>query len=137
YLEPDGFLRQGTPFYAGYSVRPATGEWDDVVAGFDADRGDFLRRMLASGSEGRVWTAVDPDAVPGEERARVVAALGYLEQQGLVELKAADVRQRFTLLAQPSSLDGLRDRLAERFARREQSEVERIQRVVSLVEHDG
>src|SRR6185437_1690967 len=49
----------------------------------------------------------------------------------------ADVRQRFTLLKQPPSLDELRDRLAERFDRREQSEAERIDRVVALVEHDG
>jgi ATP-dependent DNA helicase RecQ len=137
YLELDGFLQQGTPFYAGYSVRPATGGWDDVVASFDADRGDFLRRVLASGREGRTWTAVDPDAVPGEERARVVAALGYLEQRGLVELKVADVRQRFTLLQQTPSLDALRDALVERFDRREQSEAERIARVVALVEHEG
>ena len=137
YLELDGFLEQGTPFYAGYSVRPASGEWDDVYATFDPDRADFLRRVLASGKEGRIWTGVDPDAVPGEERERVVKALGYLEQQGLVELKVADVRQRFTLLEQPPSLDELRDRLAERFDRREQSEAERIERVVALVEHDG
>ena len=32
YLEPEGFLEQGTLFYAGYSVRPASGEWDDVYA---------------------------------------------------------------------------------------------------------
>ena len=33
YLELDGVLEQGTPFYAGYSVRPSSGEWDDVVRG--------------------------------------------------------------------------------------------------------
>ncbi len=137
YLELDGLLEQGTPFYAGYSVRPANCTWDDVLARFDRDRADFLRRVLASGKEGRVWTAVDPDAVPGEDRARVVAAIGYLEQQGLAEVKVADVRQTFTLLAEPRSLEELRDRLAERFARREEAEVERIERVVSLVEHDG
>ena len=137
YLELDGLLEQGTPFYAGYSVRPTSGEWDDVQATFDSDRADFLRRVLASGKAGRVWTAVDPDTVEGEERARVVSALGYLEQQGLVELKVADVRQRFTVLAQPLSLAELGDRLAERFDRREQSEAERIERVVALVEHDG
>ena len=101
------------------------------------DRADFLRRVLASGKEGRIWTSVDHDTVPGEERERVVKALGYLEQRGLVKLKVADVRQRFTLLKQPRSLDELRDRLAERFDRREQSETERIERVVALVEHDG
>jgi ATP-dependent DNA helicase RecQ len=137
YLELDGFLEQGTPFYAGYSVRPARGEWEDVLGSFDPDRADFLRRVLASGKQGRVWTGVDPAAVPGEERERVVKALGYLEERGLVELKVADVRQRFTLLQQPGSLDELRDRLAERFDRREQSEAERIERVVALVEHDG
>jgi ATP-dependent DNA helicase RecQ len=52
-------------------------------------------------------------------------------------LKVADVRQRYTLLQQPPSREERRDRLAERFDRREQSEAERIQRVVALVEHDG
>jgi ATP-dependent DNA helicase RecQ len=47
------------------------------------------------------------------------------------------VRQRFTPLQQPAPRDELRDRLAERFDRRERSEEERIERVVTLVEHDG
>src|SRR5262249_20664653 len=67
YLELDGFLEQGTAFYAGYGVRPAGGEWEDVYSNFDAGRADFLRRVLASGKEGRIWTNVDPGAVPGEE----------------------------------------------------------------------
>jgi ATP-dependent DNA helicase RecQ len=137
YLELDGFLEQGTPFYAGYSVRPASGDWDDVYAEFDTDRAGFLRRVIASGKEGRVWTGIDPARVPGEDRERVVQALGYLEQQGLVELKAADVRQRFSLLRQAPSREELCERLAERFSRREQAETERIERVVALVEHDG
>jgi ATP-dependent DNA helicase RecQ len=137
YLELDGLVQQGTPFYAGYSVRPASGDWEDVFANFDADRADFLRRVLASGRDGRIWTGIDPAAVPGEARDRVVSALGYLEEQGLAELKVADVRQRFTLLQQPQSRDELRDRLTERFDRREQSEADRIERVIALVEHDG
>jgi ATP-dependent DNA helicase RecQ len=140
YVELDGYLVQGTPFYAGYAVRPLDGSFDDVFARFDEGRADFLRRVLASGKEGRTWTTVDPAASAealGEERDRIVVALGYLEQQGLVELKATDVRQRYTLCAQPSSRGALRDTLAERFGCREQAEAERIQCVVSLVENDG
>ena len=140
YVELDGYLEQGTPFYAGYGVRPLSGSLDDVFAAFDPGRADFLRRVLASGKTGRVWTNVDPEASAaalGEERERIVAALGYLEQQGLVELKATDVRQRYTLRARPPSLEALRDSLAERFDRREQAEAERIQRVVALVTNDG
>ena len=57
--------------------------------------------------------------------------------RGPSELKVADVRQRFTLLAGPPSLAELRDRLSERFEIRERSEAQRIERVVALVEHDG
>jgi ATP-dependent DNA helicase RecQ len=139
YLELDGLLRQGTPFYAGYSLRPTSG-WDDVYAAFDPARADFLRRLVASGKEGRTWVSLDPERSAealGEPRSRIVAALGHLEERGLVEVKAADVRQRYTVLARPASLAALRDALVERFERREQAEVERVRRVVELVELVG
>jgi ATP-dependent DNA helicase RecQ len=140
YLELECLVRQGTPYYAGYRIRPLSGTLDDVAASFDADRGDFLRRLIRTGREGRTWTTLAPDdaaAELGEERARIVAALGYLEQQSLVELKAADVRQRYTMLAHPPSTEALLDTIGERLERREASETQRVQRVLDLVEHDG
>ena len=140
YLELDGFLQQGTPFYAGYSLRPTSGSLDDVFASFDPERAAFLERVVATGNTARVWTSIDPEASAaalGEQRERIVAALGYLEQQGLVELKPSEARQRYTLLSRPDSVDALLDRLAERFEQRERAETTRIQRVLSLVTHEG
>jgi ATP-dependent DNA helicase RecQ len=140
YLELDGLLRQGTPFYAGYSLRPVSGSFDEAFAGFDPARADFLRRLVAAGKTGRTWTTLNPDeaaAAIGEERSRIVAAIGYLEQQGLAEVKAADARQRYTVLSRPASSAVLVDGLAERFDRREQAEAARIERVVDLVTTDG
>jgi ATP-dependent DNA helicase RecQ len=146
YLELEGLVRQGTPFYAGYSFRPRQGtlegqrSFEEVFAGFDPERADFLRRLVATGKTGRSWTSLDPDdaaTVLGEERSRIVAALGHLEQQQLIELRATDARQRYTVVGRPSSEDGLLDRLVERFDRRERAETDRIRRVVSLVTHDG
>ena len=140
YLELEDSLRQGTPFYAGYSFRPANGSFEDVVRAFDLDRADFLRRLIASGKTGRVWTNLDPEEsarVLGEERSRIVVALGHLEQRGLIELRVADVRQRYTILARPTSTVELLDRLVERFSLREQAEAERIQQVISLVTNEG
>jgi ATP-dependent DNA helicase RecQ len=139
YLELEGLLRQGTPFYAGYALRPTT-SFEDVYAAFDPERADFLRRLVAAGRTARVWTTIDPEAAAaelGEPRARILAALEHLEQRGLVELKASEARQRYTVLAQPDSRGALTSRLAERFARREQAETERVARVVELVETDG
>ena len=95
---------------------------------------------MASGKTGRIWTNLDPEASAaalGEERSRIVAALGHLEERRLIELRSSDVRQRFTVLARPDSRDELLASLVDRFARREQAEVERIARVVSLVTHEG
>ena len=140
YLELDGFLVQGTPFYAGYSLRPVSGSFEGVYAGFDDRRAAFLRRVVESGKSGRSWTTLDPDdsaRTLGEDRSRIVAALGYLEERGLVELRAAEARQRYTVLRAPASVPEVCDRLDERSRRREQNETERVERVVSLVTHAG
>ena len=73
----------------------------------------------------------------GEQRSRILAALEYLDEEGLVELQPADVRQRYTLLAHPDSEPELVDPLLERFARRESAETARIENVLALVTKDG
>ena len=140
YLELGGVLRQGTPFYAGYRLRPTDESFEDVFSRFDESRAHFLRRLVESGKAGRIWTSLAPDeaaAALGEDRGRIVAALDYLDQQGLIELQTAELRQRYTVTAQPRSERELLEDLLERFARREHAEAERIQNVLELVTHDG
>ena len=69
YLELEGLLRQGTPFYAGYRMRPL-GEagYDELLARFDPARSAFLRRVVAAGKQGRVWTTLAPDERRGGAR---------------------------------------------------------------------
>jgi ATP-dependent DNA helicase RecQ len=140
YLELDGVLRQGTPFYAGYRLRPlGDSTLEDVFGRFDEARAGFLRRLIATGKTGRTWTTLAPDdaaAMLGEERRRILAGLEYLDEKGLVELQPADVRQRYTVVVRPASQAELVERLSERFARRERAETDRIQRVLALVSHD-
>jgi ATP-dependent DNA helicase RecQ len=141
YLELDGLLRQGTPFYAGYRLRPlGEASWEDIFGRFDKARAGFLRRLVATGKTGRTWTTLAPAeaaAALGDERNRIVAALEYLDEQRLVELQPAEARQRYTLLARPESQAGLVDRQLERFARRERAETGRIESVLALVTHQG
>ena len=72
YLELDGVLSQGTPFYAGYRIRPLT-TFDDVYAPLRAARAAFLRNDRRGRPPGRIWTSVVPDDVAaalGEDRWR-------------------------------------------------------------------
>src|SRR5262249_44376513 len=69
YLELDGVLRQGTPFYAGYRVRPlGDATLDDICGRFDESRAEFLRRLIATGKSGRTWTTLAPDDAAVELR---------------------------------------------------------------------
>ncbi len=141
YLELGGVLRQGTPFYAGYRLRPlGAASLEEVLGRFDGSRAAFLRRLIAAGKTGRTWTTLAPDhaaAELGEERRRIVAALEYLDQQGLVELQPSELRQRYTLIARPGPGNELVESLLERFARRERAETGRIENVLGLVTNDG
>ncbi|MDX6561395.1 MAG: ATP-dependent helicase RecQ [Gaiellales bacterium] len=140
YLELEGLLRQGTPFYAGYRMRPVGDSgYDELLGRFDPARRAFLQRVIAAGKQGRVWTTLAPGELAtalGEDRARIVSALGYLEDEGLVELQPAEARQRYALLALPADRAELAGELLARFERRERSEIERIQSVLELVTTD-
>jgi ATP-dependent DNA helicase RecQ len=67
----------------------------------------------------------------------VVAALGYLAEQGWVELQVSDARQRFTRLSDDPDIEALAGELAARFERREAQEIARVAQVVELVAHAG
>jgi ATP-dependent DNA helicase RecQ len=139
YLEMDGVLKQGTPFYAGYEAQLLI-PLADVIGHFQGVHADFVRDVFQTARQGRIWYAINPDATAetlGVERRRVVRALEYLEEQGWAKLKVADVRQRYARGDTPAEADALASDLASRFLKREQAEVSRLGRVLKLVTHDG
>jgi ATP-dependent DNA helicase RecQ len=139
YLELDGYLRQTTPFYAGYKIKPLS-DLQAVSSALGAERGAFLRSLLGHAKEGRIWLTLDPQQAAddlGEERSRIAAALDWLAGEGHVELKPSDVRQRYRILRQPDARDALVDELVERFAARERAEIERVRMPLALAVLDG
>jgi ATP-dependent DNA helicase RecQ len=134
YLELDGYLRQATPFYAGYRVKPL-GDLDAVAGSLGEPRGAFLRAVLSEGSMGRTWLTLDPQAAAdalGEPRTRVVGALDWLAAQGHVELRPSDVRLRYRILVRPDDLDAIVSALVVRFAVREEAEIGRVRMPLAL-----
>jgi len=139
YLELLGVLKQGTPYYASLDVKPKV-ELDEIYGRFDAARSSFLRRVFDAAKKGRIWYAIDRVEISrqlGESEDRLARALEYLDQQGLVELRAADVRQRYSRLREIEDVPALAAELAGRFARREALELARMKRVLDLVALDG
>jgi len=134
YLELQGVIKQGTPFYAGYEVRLHI-PLDEVVSKFQGEHAQFVHDVFKAAKFGKIWYAVNPDQVAeklGKERRRVVRCLEYLEEHRWAELRVADARMTFAR----GTVDDPKALLADmnaRFLKREQNEVARIEQVLALV----
>ncbi|MFB1483609.1 ATP-dependent DNA helicase RecQ [Corallococcus sp. RDP092CA] len=139
YLELEGVLRQGTPYYAGYKVRLADSV--EALAGrFQGERARFVKDLFAHAKKGRTWYTFEPSEVAqalGQPRDRVVKALDYFQEQGYAEVQVAEPRQRYTRLREREDAEALVALLQERFQKREAQEVSRVRDVLRLVMHDG
>ncbi|MFY9254247.1 MAG: RecQ family ATP-dependent DNA helicase [Fuerstiella sp.] len=136
YLELDGYLEGGSAFYSGYQFKPNMSS-AEILAKFSGERRDFLRSVLAQSKKKRTWFSIELDhacRTLGQPRERLVAALDYLGEQGMLELKAEGVRNRYKVLRAPDDLDELAVRLHDQVLLREQRELERLDQVVHFIE---
>ncbi len=139
YLELDGYLEGGTPFYSSYQFKPlATSA--EILARFEGQRRDFLATVFRHARKGRTWFTIDVQQTAtaiGAPRDRVVRALDYLGEQRLLEIKATGVRLRYQRLKPPADLDALAQSLHGRMLDRERADLARLLQVIDLVTHDG
>ncbi|MFM8250091.1 MAG: ATP-dependent DNA helicase RecQ [Planctomycetota bacterium] len=139
YLELEGYLAGGTPFYSSYKVR-ALSSSASILARFEGERRDFLRKLFGQFRKAITWMTVDVPAAAaaiGSTRDRIIRALDYLAEQGWIELQTMGVRNRYERLRSPADLSQLAATLFEKVTQREQSEITRLHQVVELIEHDG
>ena len=139
YLELDGYLEGGTPFYASYQFKPLLTS-RELLARFEGERRAFLARMLRLATQGRTWFHIDIEevaAATGATRERVVRALDYLSEQQMLEVRSSGIRYRFQRLRLPEDLDDLATRLHQRMLRREAAEIGRLQEVLDLAGLDA
>ncbi|MDX1680255.1 MAG: ATP-dependent DNA helicase RecQ [Akkermansiaceae bacterium] len=139
YLELEEVIVATKPFYACMAVKLIR-DFDKVLSGYDARRKDFLRRIFAAAKQGRIWHTFELDEVAmatGEDRNRIAAALGHLEEAGDVALKRSRIRQGYRLLQKDIDLKELAKRLDERFRQRESADLSRIRQVVELAESES
>jgi ATP-dependent DNA helicase RecQ len=139
YLELDGWLEGGTPFYADYRFKPLLAS-ADILARFDGERRAFLARLFRQARKERVWFAIDPAAAAaalGCARERVVRALDWLGEHGMLEVRVAGVHHRYRRVRVPADVGGLAAALHQRLLRREAAELARLQQVLELATLDG
>ncbi len=136
YLELEGYLAGGTPFYSGYQFKPLMPS-AEILAKFEGERRDFLRGMLAESQKKKTWFYIDVDAAARklqQPRDRLVTALDYLGNQEMLELKVTGVRNRYRRLRVPEDHDALVDHLYDQGMQRERRELDRLNQIIHLVD---
>jgi ATP-dependent DNA helicase RecQ len=139
YLELDGWITGGTPYYSEYKFQPKASS-KEILARFDPERQRFLATIFKLSKPGKTWFRIDTEAAARElgcPRDRVVRALDFLAGLGLLELEAEGVRHRYRVERMPEDLDGLAASLFDRMKAREARDLGRLEQVVDLVVVDA
>lgn len=134
YLELEGVLASTSPFYDTYKFKPARSS-AEILARFNPERADFLRRVLSCSKKARTWFSIDLTESAerlGEPRQRLVSALEFLKDAGDLELKVSGVRHGYRVAQPPANVEELVQRLHHRFAESEARDIARISRVLAL-----
>jgi ATP-dependent DNA helicase RecQ len=140
-LEQEGFLRCVGERYDAYQWRALVGE-ERLLAGWEAGRQDFLRRLLKLGE--RSWRGVRLDVNEAAEKLgvdedEVVQALQDLAEGGEIRLKGMGARVCYELCAAGDDVrpSEVAERVVERFGRRQEGEIRRLEAVMGYVGQAG
>jgi ATP-dependent DNA helicase RecQ len=134
YLELDGLLEGGTPFYSLYKFKPLKPS-GEILGQFEGERREFLEALFKQVKKGRTWFSLNLDAAASTldyPRARIVRALDWLSDQAMLELQVSGVRHRYRCLCVPENLDHLAASLHQRMMQRETGEMGRLRQVLEL-----
>ncbi len=134
YLELDGLILGGSPFYANYKFKPNMPS-AQLLDQFTGERRDFIAGILRCAKKAKTWFDIDVDhaaRVTGSDRQRVITALDYLGDKNMLEVKVSGVRYRYRRSDQAADASAVADDLTNRVTKRERAELDRLQQVIDL-----
>ncbi|PKF60316.1 recombinase RecQ [Psychromonas sp. psych-6C06] len=127
YLELEGVLQPAYSYYAEYKFKLLTTE-ATLLERFNSERVKFIKAIFSSSDTARTWSTVNFDKLAGNysaDRTRVINALDYLDQQGLIELQTKQMTHVYHV-AKEMIGEHLVAHLTKRFSDKEKSEIDRI-----------
>jgi ATP-dependent DNA helicase RecQ len=136
-LEIRGVLTAQYAYYADFRVKLLHSE-QKIFAKFNSERQQFLTQVFSAIHFKKVWGTVDILGLvaQGVDRERVVSALDYLHEQGLIELESKRVMQVYDVNMASLEQPELVEQLYGYFKSKEQSELKRIGAMIRFFELD-
>ena len=133
-LELKGVIAPRYAFYAEYRFKYLV-EPDALLARFSGERQQFVAAIVEVCKRARSWATVDFDALYQQHNAgrdRVVKALDYFQEQGLIELESKQMTEVYSLLDTDFDPQAMSAELYTGFKQHEIGEVARIHAMLDL-----
>ncbi|MCF5145190.1 RecQ family ATP-dependent DNA helicase [Pseudomonas sp. PA-6-3C] len=133
-LELKGVIAPRYAFYAEYRFKYLI-EPEALLARFSGERQQFVAAIIQVCKRAKTWATVDFDALYQQhnaERSRVVKALDYFQEQGLIELESKQMTEVYSLLDTDFDPRVLSAELYTGFKHHEVTEVARIHAMLEL-----
>ena len=133
-LELKGVIAPRYAFYAEYRFKYLI-EPEALLARFTGERQQFVAAIIQVCKRAKTWATVDFDALYQQhnaERSRVVKALDYFQEQGLIELESKQMTEVYSLLDTEFDPDVMSKELYTGFKQHEVGEVARIHAMLDL-----
>ncbi|WP_330215705.1 RecQ family ATP-dependent DNA helicase [Pseudomonas sp. AM8] len=133
-LELRGVIAPRYAFYAEYRFKYLV-EPEALLVRFSGERQQFVAAIIQVCKRAKTWATVDFDALYQQhnaERSRVVKALDYFQEQGLIELESKQMTEVYSLLDTEFDPQVLSAELYTGFKQHEVTEVARIHAMLDL-----
>ncbi|TKK33543.1 recombinase RecQ [Pseudomonas sp. CFBP13528] len=133
-LELKSVIAPRYAFYAEYRFKYLI-EPEALLARFSGERQQFVAAIIQVCKRAKTWATVDFDALYQQhnaERNRVVKALDYFQEQGLIELESKQMTEVYSLLNTDFDAQVLSTALYTGFKQHEVTEVARIHAMLDL-----
>ncbi|HCH01802.1 MAG TPA: recombinase RecQ [Vibrio sp.] len=144
YLELQQVIRAKYSYFADYRFKHIASE-SEILSRFPdqgkhAERRQFIQAIFNCSKIAKTWRSVDFDALwmgYQAERSRVVAALDYFHEQGLIELESKQITDVYQVLNSPEITHDhqvIAQELSQLFKQKEHGDLNRIQTLINLFE---
>jgi len=138
YLEMQGVIKPAYSYFASYRYSNIKSD-EEIVDMFQGERKEFISTIFEVSKKARKWSTLDFKAVYEKyhsSRDRIVAALEFFDEKGLIQLEAKEMKESFSILKEDVDISELAKDLYKYCKEKENSEIERIQKMIAFFQSD-
>ncbi|MBO1518313.1 RecQ family ATP-dependent DNA helicase [Oceanisphaera pacifica] len=138
YLELNGVIEPLYSYYGDYRFKFIASP-EDIIRRFNPERQAFLKAVFHGSPKAKTWCQVDFEAIwhtASGERKRVINALDYLHEQGLIVLESKQMIEVYQVLAPTLDKATEAQRLHQLFQQKEHNEIHRLEQMIQFFESE-